>query len=114
MDGSITTLMTGTGGKRKVGRGLAGPFAEGGCWPWPMMSKPGGPHRGTGWLRRRRALGLTQEELAALLDIDRSTVVRWERGATQPLPWIRPKVAKVLQIPVGQLDELLGGPLCPA
>jgi len=63
---------------------------------------------------RRRALGLTQEELAALLDIDRSTVVRWERGTTQPLPWIRPKVAKVLQIPVGQLDELLGGPLYPA
>jgi len=62
---------------------------------------------------RRRALGLTQEELAALLDIDRSTVVRWERGTTQPLPWIRPKVAKVLQIPVGQLDELLGGPALP-
>lgn len=59
---------------------------------------------------RRRALGLTQEELAALLGVERSTVVRWERGATQPLPWIRPKLAKVLQVPVGQLAELLGGP----
>ena len=35
---------------------------------------------------RRRALGLTQEDLAARLQIERSTVVRWERGTTQPLP----------------------------
>ena len=37
-------------------------------------------------------------------------MVRWERGATQPLPWIRPKLAKMLQVPVGQLAELLSGP----
>jgi DNA-binding XRE family transcriptional regulator len=38
------------------------------------------------WLAaRRRALGLTQEDLAALLGVERSTVVRWEWGATQPL-----------------------------
>jgi transcriptional regulator with XRE-family HTH domain len=58
---------------------------------------------------RRRALGLTQEDLAALLGVERSTVARWERGATQPLPWIRPKLAKALQVPAAQLAELLGG-----
>ena len=59
---------------------------------------------------RRRALGLTQEDLAARLGVERSTVGRWERGTTQPLPWIRPKLAKVLQVPAGQLAELLDGP----
>jgi tetratricopeptide (TPR) repeat protein/transcriptional regulator with XRE-family HTH domain len=59
---------------------------------------------------RRRALGLTQEDLAARLGIERSTVVRWERGTTQPLPSIRLKLAKALQVPPGQLAELLGGP----
>jgi DNA-binding SARP family transcriptional activator/DNA-binding XRE family transcriptional regulator len=59
---------------------------------------------------RRRALGLTQEDLAARLRIERSTVVRWERGTTQPLPWLQPKLARALQVPVGQLAELLAGP----
>jgi tetratricopeptide (TPR) repeat protein/transcriptional regulator with XRE-family HTH domain len=60
--------------------------------------------------QRRRALGLTQEELAALLGIERSTVMRWEHGKTQPLPRIQPKLARALQVPAGQLAELLGGP----
>jgi DNA-binding SARP family transcriptional activator/DNA-binding XRE family transcriptional regulator len=59
---------------------------------------------------RRRALGLTQEDLAARLRIERSTVVRWERGTTVPLPWLQPKLARALQVPVGQLAELLAGP----
>jgi tetratricopeptide (TPR) repeat protein/DNA-binding XRE family transcriptional regulator len=57
---------------------------------------------------RRRALGLTQEDLATLLGIERSTVVRWEAGATEPLPWIRPRLALALQVPAAQLAELLG------
>jgi transcriptional regulator with XRE-family HTH domain len=59
---------------------------------------------------RRRALGLTQEELAAVLGVERSTVVRWEAGGTQPLPWLRPKLARALQVPAGRLAELLGEP----
>jgi tetratricopeptide (TPR) repeat protein/transcriptional regulator with XRE-family HTH domain len=59
---------------------------------------------------RRRALGLTQEGLAALLGVERSTVVRWERGTTQPLPSLRPKLARALQVRVGRLAELLGAP----
>jgi tetratricopeptide (TPR) repeat protein/transcriptional regulator with XRE-family HTH domain len=57
--------------------------------------------------QRRKALGLTQEDLAGLLDVERSTVVRWERGASEPLPWIRPKLARALKVPVDRLEELL-------
>jgi tetratricopeptide (TPR) repeat protein/transcriptional regulator with XRE-family HTH domain len=57
--------------------------------------------------RRRKALGLTQEALAALLDVERSTVTRWERGQTEPVPWIRPRLAKALQVSAGRLEELL-------
>jgi transcriptional regulator with XRE-family HTH domain len=63
--------------------------------------------------QRRKALGLTQEALASLLDVERSTVVRWERGETEPLPWIRPKLAKALRVSADRLVELLatGAPL---
>jgi transcriptional regulator with XRE-family HTH domain len=59
--------------------------------------------------QRRKALGLTQEDLAALLDVERTTVARWERGQTEPGPWIQPKLAKALRIPAGRLEELLHG-----
>ena len=60
-------------------------------------------------IQRRKALGLTQEALASLLDVERSTVVRWERGETEPLPWIRPRLAKALRVSADRLEELLGG-----
>jgi tetratricopeptide (TPR) repeat protein/transcriptional regulator with XRE-family HTH domain len=65
--------------------------------------------------RRRKALGLTQEDLADRLGIDRSTVVRWERGESEPLPWIRPKLANALQVTADRLEELLaaGVPASP-
>lgn len=43
---------------------------------------------------RRQTVGHTQESLAALLGVERSTVVRWEAGETEPLPWCRPKLAE--------------------
>jgi transcriptional regulator with XRE-family HTH domain len=58
-------------------------------------------------VRRRKALGLTQEALAELLNVERSTVNRWERGETAPLPWIQPKLARALRVSAEQLAELL-------
>ena len=43
------------------------------------------------------------------LSIDRSTVARWESGETEPQPWIRPRLARVLQVSLDQLDHLLAG-----
>lgn len=57
--------------------------------------------------QRRKAVGFSQEGLAERLGIDRSTVARWESGDTEPLPWLRPKLARVLQVSIEQLDELL-------
>jgi transcriptional regulator with XRE-family HTH domain len=57
--------------------------------------------------QRRRAVGLSQEQFAERLGIERSTVARWEAGQTEPQPWLRPKIAVVLQVSIDQLDELL-------
>jgi transcriptional regulator with XRE-family HTH domain len=56
---------------------------------------------------RRKAVGLSQEQLAERLGVDRSTVVRWERGETLPQPWLRPKIARALQVSVAHLGDLL-------
>jgi transcriptional regulator with XRE-family HTH domain len=58
-------------------------------------------------VQRRKALGLTQEALAELVTVGRSTVVRWERGESEPLPSIRPKLARALKVSVNLLDGLL-------
>jgi len=56
---------------------------------------------------RRKALGLTQEALADLMGVERTTIVRWERGASAPLPVIRPKLARALRVSADRLGELL-------
>jgi tetratricopeptide (TPR) repeat protein/transcriptional regulator with XRE-family HTH domain len=58
-------------------------------------------------IQRRKALGLTQEALAELLAIGRSTVVRWERGESEPLPSIRPRLARALKVSADLLEGLL-------
>ena len=58
--------------------------------------------------QRRKAVGFSQEALASVLEVERSTVVRWECGETAPMPWIRPKLARALDISADQLDGLLG------
>jgi transcriptional regulator with XRE-family HTH domain len=64
--------------------------------------------------QRRKAVGLTQEQLAEQLGVDRTTVVRWERGETQPLPWLRPKLAKALRVSADRIEELLATDGIPA
>ncbi len=57
--------------------------------------------------QRRKAVGFTQESLAEHLGVERSTVIRWEAGDSEPLPSIRPNLARVLQVSIEQLAELL-------
>ncbi|MFB7126185.1 helix-turn-helix domain-containing protein [Kitasatospora sp. NPDC056273] len=61
-------------------------------------------------VRWRRAAGLTQEQLAELLNVSLSTVRRWERGHDKPRPWRYPPLARVLKIKVADVSALFDGP----
>jgi len=65
--------------------------------------------RRTGFVRARKAAGFAQESFAEVMHVDRSTVARWEQGAREPLPYQRPKLARLLKITMSELDELLHG-----
>ncbi|MGH7867185.1 MAG: helix-turn-helix transcriptional regulator [Candidatus Dormibacteraceae bacterium] len=36
----------------------------------------------------RKSAGYTQEQLAAVLHVERSTIIRWEAGQNVPLPYL--------------------------
>ena len=55
---------------------------------------------------RRKMVGLSQEQLADRLQVERSTVGRWERNETDPQPWMRPKIARELGLSEDDLDAL--------
>jgi tetratricopeptide (TPR) repeat protein/DNA-binding XRE family transcriptional regulator len=57
--------------------------------------------------QRRQVAGLSQEALANALQVERSTVVRWESGETRPQPWLRPRLAGALGVSLNELDGLL-------
>lgn len=57
--------------------------------------------------QRRKALGHSQDDLAALVGVDRTTIIRWERAETEPQPWLRRKLANHLRITPEELSELL-------
>ncbi|MFY9807931.1 MAG: helix-turn-helix transcriptional regulator [Pseudonocardiaceae bacterium] len=61
-------------------------------------------------VRTRKAAGFSQERLAETVGVERSTVMRWERGETCPQPWARPKLARALGISDQALSELLSEP----
>lgn len=61
------------------------------------------------FIRRRRAAGFSQEGLAERLQVDRTTVARWERGKAEPHPYTRARLAEALGTSVDQLDTLLAG-----
>lgn len=52
-------------------------------------------------------MGYTQESIAEKVQVDRSTIVRWERGETDPLPWLRVRLANALDLSLEELDEHL-------
>jgi len=62
-----------------------------------------------GLAERRKTVGFSQEDLAEQLGVDRTTVIRWEAGETDPQPWHRPRLAKALRLPVEELADLLNG-----
>lgn len=53
---------------------------------------------------KRVNVGLSQERLANLLKVDRSTVAKWETGKSMPRAELLPKIAKILGCTV---DDLL-------
>lgn len=57
--------------------------------------------------QRRKMAGYSQEQLAEVLRVERSTVVRWERAETEPRPWLRPRLARALGISGDILAEML-------
>jgi transcriptional regulator with XRE-family HTH domain len=56
---------------------------------------------------RRRALGLSQEQLAQELHVATGTYARWERGEASPLVGFRPRLASRLGISLTELDQWL-------
>lgn len=57
--------------------------------------------------QQRKAAGYSQEQLADLLGVERSTIGRWETASTAPQPWLRPKLAQALKVTPDQLEALL-------
>ncbi|SDD21208.1 helix-turn-helix transcriptional regulator [Actinokineospora iranica] len=57
--------------------------------------------------RARKAAGYTQERLAEELHIDRTAVHTWESGKHEPLPYLRPKLARLLGLTLRELETLL-------
>ncbi|MCX0274244.1 helix-turn-helix domain-containing protein [Nocardia zapadnayensis] len=65
-----------------------------------------------GFAQRRKAMGFTQEALAAHLNVERSTVVRWEAGKCEPSAGLWPALASALSISPDSLADLLSaGPM---
>jgi transcriptional regulator with XRE-family HTH domain len=63
--------------------------------------------RRRGFVTLRKAAGYTQESLAAELNVDRSTVVRWEAGENEPQPFHWPKLASLLGVSADELRRIL-------
>ncbi|MFJ1600194.1 helix-turn-helix transcriptional regulator [Streptomyces sp. NPDC088261] len=63
-----------------------------------------------GLAERRRTLGYSQEKLAELLGVDRTTVGRWESGGAAPQPSQRRGLALALEVGFQELDMLLTSP----
>ncbi|MGW8945018.1 transcriptional regulator [Streptomyces koyangensis] len=63
-----------------------------------------------GLANRRRTMGYSQEKLAHLLGVDRTTVGRWECGKVLPQPQQRKGLASALGLSPDELDCLLAAP----
>lgn len=55
----------------------------------------------------RKAVGKTQEQLARAVGVSRETVNKWESGMWAPSLYYRPMLAKALERPLKDLEELI-------
>ena len=60
---------------------------------------------------RRKALGLTQEQVAEMLQVSAQTVSRWECGSTLPDAMTLPEIARLYGVTVDDeaTDKRFGG-----
>lgn len=58
---------------------------------------------------RRKQAGLTQEQLAKALTIDRSTVAKWESGESMPRAQLLPKLAEILKCTIDEIFKAKEG-----
>lgn len=85
-------------------------------WPHMVANKPDEGMHVVGRKRqrladRRKTVGLSQERLAEAVGVETSTVARWERGETDPLPVYRPRLAEALRVSPEALEALLADTL---
>lgn len=52
---------------------------------------------------KRKALGLSQQQLADKLNVDRTTVSKWEIGEAKPRAEILKKLSEILKCPMEEL-----------
>ncbi len=57
--------------------------------------------------QRREAAGFSQESLAKLLGVNRTTVQRWENGQSEPRQLHRPKLARALGVTRAELEQMI-------
>ena len=65
------------------------------------------PKKMAGLAPRRKAVGLTQAQLAEALGVERATVTMWELGNSWPSARVLPQIADLL---VCSIDELYYAP----
>lgn len=58
-------------------------------------------------VRQRKLAGFSQERLAYAMEVDRSTIARWEAGDATPLATFRPQLAKLLNLTPAELEGML-------